>query len=318
MTQIAVALKSYPHVLTAAGFAATFGCDAADLSAECRAIIADHDFRYRVLDIAERDAVILNVLHRTDARQFSVTGPDQVARWERGWGENLADFLNSGNVDALIPKYIRPNMPVRLSGNFIETADSSFELNWYAAFRSWMIGAYLTDARNVFEFGCGSGHNIPVLAGRLPGARIVGLDWARPSVEIVENLRTKLGLNVAGHHFNFFEPDHSIDVPADSVFLTVGALEQTGTRFRPFLDFTMAKRPKLVVNVEPVPELLDQHNIVDYTSIRCLAERGFMHGYLPALLEMAERGEVEIIKVHRAGLGSLMLESYAQIVWRPL
>ncbi len=73
----------------------------------------------------------------------------------------------------------------------------------------------------------------------------------------------------------------------------------------------------MVINVEPIPELQNPDNLVDYTSIRCLAERGFMRGCLPALQALANDGKIEILKTHRGNFGSLMIEGYSHIIWHP-
>jgi SAM-dependent methyltransferase len=209
-------------------------------------------------------------------------------------------------------------LPLRLNKDFIASADPNFELNWYTVFRQWLAHSYLAKASTIFEFGCGSGYNVAHLAEMFPDKKIVGLDWAQASVDIVEALHERKGLNVEGHRFDFFNPDYNLKVPEGSAFLTIGALEQTGEEFQAFLDFTLDKQPTISVHVEPIIEFYDLDNIVDYTAFRCLAERKFMKGFGAALEDLAGAQKAEIIKMKRSFFGSLMLESYAQIIWRPL
>jgi SAM-dependent methyltransferase len=311
--------ENFPRCLDAADFCGLFGIERETLSASCRAMIAEYDFRYRILTGAERDDVLLRILKRVDERRVAVAGAHRLAQWEKGWGENLKEFGQSGDdLAALIPKYIRPGFPLRLNKEFVATADPNFELNWYKVFRHWLAHEYLSDASSIYEFGCGSGYNVAYLAEQFPRSRIVGLDWAQPSVDIVEALKTRKGMNVEGRLFNFFEPDHTLDVPRKSAFLTIGALEQTGEAFHSFLEFAIEKQPDICVHVEPVMEFYDLDNIVDYTAFRCLSERKFVKGFCAALEGLARDGRAEIIKTKRSFFGSLMLESYAQVIWRPL
>ncbi|MDK9720027.1 MAG: class I SAM-dependent methyltransferase [Rhodospirillales bacterium] len=308
----------FVHELKLADFARLWGCSQADIFPEVRAIIEAHDFSYRILAGAERDLVLLDVIKRLDSGQLSLAGPEGLARWEKGWGENLSDFVASNDTRDLTPKYIRPGLPLRLDQQFIATNDPDFERNWYSAFRLWLFKTQLKDFASIFEFGCGSGFNLAQLSDLFPQTRITGLDWAQPSVDIANRLGEKLNRPIQGRRFDFFHSDASLDVPAGSAFLTVGALEQTGENFASFIDFVIAKRPKLCVFVEPISEWYDSDNIIDYTGIRFLTVRNYWRGF-PTLLErLAKEGRVEILKTKRSQFGSLFIEGYSQVIWRPV
>ncbi len=240
-TPESMADSPYPMKLGAEQFALCFGCDVRDIPPESLEIINTKDFRYRVLSGQARDEAILSVLRALEVKRLSVTGADQRPRWERGWSENLEQLMQAGTLDALVPKYIRPGLPLRLFGQFAQASDPWFELNWYLAFRAWLARTYLKDFKNIYEFGCGSGYNIAAFAQMFPDTRIVGFDWAEASVRIVEELRARFGHNVSGRSFNFYDPDKTLDVPQSCVFLTIGALEQTGDKFGTFLHYVLEK-----------------------------------------------------------------------------
>ena len=124
-------------------------------------------------------------------------------------------------------------------------------------------------------------------------------------------------MNIQGLFFNFFKPNFDLEVPANSVFLTAGALEQTGDQYNAFLEFVIMKKPALCVNVEPIVEFLDQDNLVDYTAYRCGVARNFLSGYIDAIKALEQQGHAEILNLVRSHFGSLMLESYCQVIWRP-
>lgn len=272
------------------------------------------NWKYRRLMGWERDKVILDLLHRIDQKKLSIVSGDK-SRWERGWGENLAEFNETGSLEALTPKYFRAG-PLRLYGEFIQPEDSNFEANWYMVFREWLTDEHLS-AGPVFEFGCGSGFNVAYLAQRFPGTTITGLDWADASVSIMQTLREK-GMNVQGRKFDFFRPDNSLDVPPNSIFLTIGALEQTDFNWMHFLHFILEKKPALCVHIEPLVNLYEpEKSLVDYTAWKAHEMRGFWRGFPERLQDLEKTRRLEIIKTKRSYFGSVALEGYSQLMWRP-
>jgi hypothetical protein len=307
-------------VLRQVDFADLFGTTVDLLSGACQEPISQWNWKYRELDIVERDAIVLDLLNRIERGRLTQVKNEDKSRWERGWGENLQDFnASGGKLDALIPKYLRPGLPVRLYGQFVQPDDPNFEANWYTVYRAWFVQRYLTGFDNIFEFGSGSGFNVAYLAQQFPKSRIVGLDWATSAVEIVESLRTRHGLNVSGRQFDFFHPDASLDVPQGSAFFTVGALEQTGTKWNDFLEFVLRKKPACCFHIEPMYEWYDhENNMVDYTAWKAHETRNFWRGFPDRIIELEKLGKARILKSKRSNFGSLVLEGYSQLIWQPL
>lgn len=300
-------------------FADIFGTTIDLLPQSCKQAIAEKNWNYRVLEGSERDAVVLDLLTRIETRRLTFVENEDKSRWEKGWDENLQLFRSTGNLDALIPKYLRPGLPVRLYGEFVRPEDPEFEANWYTIYRAWFVQRYLSGFSNIFEFGSGSGFNVAFLAQQFPQSRIVGLDWAMPAVQIVEALRTDKGLKTEGRQFDFFHPDMSLDMPSGSAVFTVGALEQTGTQWGEFLDYILSKKPECCFHIEPVYEWYDhEHNLVDYTAWKAHEVRNFWRGFPAKIRELEEAGKARILKTKRINFGSLVLEGYSQLIWRPL
>lgn len=300
-------------------FARLFGTSPIEIPSDLKAEITGRDFRYVVLEGEARDRTLLDVLRTIDSGTLSKAGAAGKARWDKGWAENLEAFVASGyDFKALVPKYIRPRQPVRLDQNYVLPVNPAFELDWYEIFRPWFLRTNLERFDCVFEFGCGSGFNLAALAQRDAKRRYVGLDWAAPSAEIVNRMAARFGWRMEGRVFDFFHPDATLDVPANSAFLTVGALEQTGRDWGAFLDFVLAKRPACVFHIEPICEWYDADNIVDYAAIRFHEFRNYWCGYPDRIAELAKAGRVEILKQKRSYFGSLFIEGYSQLVWRPL
>ena len=300
-------------------FARLFGVEPRTLSPALRDRIAAHDFRHRVLDDAAQLALAEDIVARVDAGTFSVAGPDAKARWDHGWGENLAALrASAGDPGALRPRYIRDAQPVRLFRRWAVPADAAFEARWYEVFRDWLATTYLADADAIFEFGCGSGHNVAAFAERFPEKRLVGLDWTAASLDILAELAWRHGWKVEGQLFDFFHPNRALVLPPRAVVLTIGALEQTGTRWEAFLDWLLAARPMRVVMIEPIVEWYDADDPVDRAAIRFHAARNYWRGFPAKLAALEKAGRVEVIARKRSYFGSLYIEGYSQLVWRPV
>lgn len=301
-------------------FADIFGTTLDLLSESIHAAIAAQNWNYSVLAGAERDGIVLDLLQRIETRRLTLVQNEDKSRWERGWGENLEDFKKSGGkLESLLPKYIRPGMPVRLYGEFVQPEDPNFESNWYSIYRAWFVQRHLAGFKNIFEFGSGSGFNVAYVAQQVPGARVMGLDWAQPSVDIVEALRREHGLNVAGRQFDFFHPDETLDMPAGSAIFTVGALEQTGTQWESFLEFILKKKPACCLHIEPIHEWYDhENNLVDYTAWKAHEVRNFWRGFPGRIIELEKQGRARILKTKRINFGSLVVEGYSQLFWQPV
>ena len=299
-------------------FAGLFGASEDSISQECRDIIDECDFQFRHATSVERDEILLTILKRLDTFAFNAAGEENQPRWEDGWRENLRDFLRlDRDLDQLIPRYWRPGQPLRLRQSHILPFNNDFEYNWFRVFRLWLFQTYLGPFDSIYEFGCGPGYNLPVLAELYPDKRIYGLDWAKSSVEIANELASTYGWDIHGILFDFFDPDSELRLDKNSVVMTIGALEQTGRNYGKFLDYLMYARPKLCIHIEPIVEWYDENNLIDYTAIRFHKQRKYLEGLPNALIELEREGKAEILKQNRTRFGSLFHEGFNQLIWRP-
>lgn len=273
------------------------------------------DWSYRFYSSQERDDIIIDLIRRLDEKNFSIVTGDR-SRWLKGWKENLYQLKEKG-FDALVPAYVRRGLPLRMYGNFIKSTSPYFERNWLTSYRRYLFTTYLKGYPNIFEFGSGSGINVHFLSTLFPEASITGLDWVQPSVDIIDHFQNLGKLNVKGRMFNFFSPDYSLEIPENSAFLTMGAMEQTGTDYHAFLSFIFDKKPALVVHSEPILEFYG-NTLPDFLAKQIHITRNFWRGYLEQLHILEEAKKITIIKEHRTGFGSLLLEGYSQLIWRPL
>ncbi|MHB1011370.1 MAG: class I SAM-dependent methyltransferase [Desulfobacteria bacterium] len=296
-----------------------FGTTKEDLGEECVARLAGMDLRYRSIDGTERDELILRILKRIDEGGIPASGEERQPDWERGWGENLEEFVRSGyDVEALVPKYFRKNVPVRLDGEFVLPLDPDFVLKFTRAFRCWILGKYLGTAGTVYEFGCGPGTHLAWLAGRFPGRRLVGLDWASSSQSILGTMAEKLGWPVTGRRFDFFAPDRSLRLEANSAVFTFGALEQVGDRHAAFLEYLLEQPIAVCINVECLHELYDKTRLTDYLALKYHKRKNYLEGYLEQLRLLASEDRISIERVHHQKFGNAFDDPHSYVVWRPL
>lgn len=290
--------------LTQTDFETMFG---GELDAKTWQEARKYNWQYKPVGHRGSDEIVLGLLKRIERRQFSIAG-ENTERWQKGWTENLEEFRKTGDISALEPKYLRPAKYLRLNSQFIEPLDPMFERNWYRVFRAWFARRYLKDFDCIYEFGCGSGHNVAWLAREFSDKLIFGFDWAKAPEEIL-TLAQKQQTNICvGGHFDFFDPPRAYDWPPNTAVLTIGALEQTGLRWRPFLEFLQRTRPAACFHIEPILDWYDPKNLVDWTAIKIHETRGFWQGFV---------SEVKPFYKHRTGFGSLLLEGYSQFHWEP-
>lgn len=275
--------------------------------------VPDKDWSYKIVGKQEREDILIDLIRRYEERDFSKVTGDK-SRWEKGWNENL-EMAKKNGLMGLEPAFIRSNQVLRLNSNFIYAVRPTFERDWYEVFRNYLFQTYLKGHEHIFEFGCGSGFNISLLSDIFPDSHITGLDWVQPSVDILTWMNKP---NIKGRLFDFFEPDYSLDIPSNSAVLTIGAMEQTGKNHVQFLAFLLDKKPSIVVHSEPIVEWYSADNLVDVMAAKIHRARNFWQGYLGELYRLRDAGRIEIIKEHRTGFGSLLLEGYSQLIWRPL
>ena len=302
--------------LDAPAFARLFGTTTENILQVCGSLLGTFDFRYEILLKEEQNQVVQSVLQKIESGDLIPSGKDRKGDWERGWQENLDAFV-AGNFDlsALAPKYISKYPVSRLFQQYVRPVEKKFELNFYTVFRHYLFNTYFSPYKTIFEFGCGSGYNLVIMNRLYPDKKIVGLDWATSSVNIANTLGQHLHTNISGTAFDYFQPNENLEVPPDSLFITLNSLEQLGAGHTEFLNFILKKKPALCINSEPFLEMYDSQNFIDSLAIRYHTARNYLAGYYTALEQLESEGRIRILKRQRIPLGNLFHEGYSFIVW---
>ncbi len=314
-------LSSKDHTyseLTLEDFARLFGTTIDDFPEDCRELITKTDFRYEALVGEERDKVLLDVLKKIGSDQLAVAGKERKSVWEKGWSENLQNFLGKNyEINKLIPRYYRPGRVLKIYRNYARTYDPNFEFNFFKVLQLWLFRKYLKDAESVYEFGCGPGHNLVALAELYPEKKLYGLDWSVASRDLVNKVAEVYRYNITGHLFDMFSPNENLEITNNSTILTIGALEQLGRNYESFLQFLLKKSFILCLNVEPFSELYDKDHLLDYVAIKYQEKRNYLMGYLDRLRQLESEGEIEILKVQRMLFGNVHYDGWSFVVWKP-
>lgn len=259
----------------------------------------------------------LVMTHMLSAR-FSASGPQRENSWSDAWAECHAEFVESGyDLRKLDPKYVSANPIVRWMGYYVRAESSNFEMNVYRYIRETVFRKLMRDGYIVHDVGAGSCFNSVAYFRFNPARPVHAYDWAPASQKIADDIRTHYGMPIYGKHFNFFQPDLTLESKEDIV-LTTCAMEQLGESWRPFLDNLLAVKPKRVVHIEPIFEKYADDRGFDTVAREYHLERNYLRGYYPELLRLRDAGKINIVCDHRTGIGSRFHECYTVIAWEPL
>jgi SAM-dependent methyltransferase len=311
-----ISIQTGVETLHADDFAQAFGEPLSDF---VKARIARYAFSYTGFSDAEQQQLLIKIVDTLMSPDLQTAGSHRLGEWEAGWGENLQTFRNDpSNADAISPRYFDKYNAIRWRGRFIRPVSAKFEGCSLAIIVDWLLDKYARDAACIYEFGCGTGHNLLQARDVNAKAALWGLDWASSSQQLIEAMREGgIDPNIYGKHFDYFAPDTDFSLAPNSVVLTVASLEQVGDQWGAFVDYLRAQKPALCIHIEPIAELLDPDVLIDNLSIKYFKKRRYLDGFLAGLRQLEAAGEISIHKAQRTHIGSLFIEGYSVVVWSP-
>jgi hypothetical protein len=286
-----------------------------ELDEKVKKQIESFDLTYVELSKNERDETIRGIMKVLD-NEIVYSGKHRLQEWESGWSENLNLFKKSNDISDLVPRYHSKYDIMRWRGDFVKSVSSNLDYKLHICLVDSILNKYIKDGDNVFEFGCGPGYHL-LRFSSYKKVNLFGADWTKSSQSIISDINENFNLEIKPINFDFFNPDYTVEVPENSVFYTIAALEQVGDNFIEFINFIIEKNPKMVINMEPIDELLDSEKLVDYLSVKYFRKRNYLNKYLPYLEKLENEGKIEILTKNRINYGSLYVEGHSLIVWRP-
>lgn len=284
-----------------------------DMPVDCKKIIKQLDFRYRSLDIEERDHIILDLIKKIDEDVY--TKSDDKLKWQKGWGEILSNFSKDFSKESLIPQYFKKSNYARLYGDYIKPLDNNFENNFVTLLRSLIFNLYFKDIDNVYEFGCGSCANLFDFVKMGSSKCFYGFDWVEQPSKIIELIKEKYNYNIEGGVFDMFNPDYDLEIKNSSVSLTVGALEQLGCNYDKFLQFLLDKPFSRHVHLNSIIEFYDQDKLNDYLVYKMERHRNYLNGFFDRLIGLEKDNIIKIIKMDRIKCSGFPIDGYSITVW---
>ena len=285
------------------------------LSQQALDVVRKSDFTYRSLSSKEKEAAVTKYLSFLGSEKKQ-SGPDYQGVWEEGWKENLDEFLSTASENALIPKFVKNNQPVRFRGEMVMPSDSGFETNFVPVLRDYYFRSYFAETESIVEFGCGTGTNLVHLSRILPGVKLIGSDWAASSIQLVNHVSGSHGLQLEGVLLDMFAPEGAGGEKcseADGAF-TMGAMEQLGQDYRPFLDYLLNSNVRRVIHFETAYELYRLGNMWDLFARAYLEKRNWLRGYFATLAELETTGHIRILHQGKT-FGSFFHDGYTVTVW---
>lgn len=299
-------------------FARLFGVKPGDFSETCCELIKNKNFNYQVIGKAKIDEVILGIVREINFNSVSVRDKTRKGAWEKGWQQNLQNFLAKHDLEELTPAYFEKYKIFRLNNKYIKPQSPKFLFNFYRVYRQFLFEKFLKEYNPIYEFGCGTAINLVMLSQIFPEKKIIGTDWTKTSKKIIDKVRDTYNFNISGHVFNMIEPNYNLPIDNKCAFVTLNSMEQLGDSFEPFLQFIIKKCPALCINSEPILELYDTNRLIDYLAIKYHKKRQYLGDYLTRLKQLEKDNKIELIKIQRVPFGVIYHEAYSFIVWRPI
>ena len=275
------------------------------------------DLSYSEISKSANNEAILRVLNALNSDLIQV-GAHRSGDWEKGWQENFENYKQSKNLSDVIPKYFNKIPLIRWKQEWIQPNSPTMEYDMLGLIVNFITDSYLEDFSNVYEFGCGTGHNLLRIRNRMPDVNLIGLDWATSSQALIRQVAVDTSdPKFTGENFDYFKPNRDLKIRDNSAVITVASLEQTGSKFNEFIDYLVEQKPSLVIHIEPMWEPLDETNLLDHLSIKYFEKRNYLNGLQKYIEHLENQGKAEIVKKDRTYVGSFYIDGYSLLVWKP-
>lgn len=280
--------------------------------------IQTSNLTYNYLNKNEHNNYLQKIIKALIETNIKKSGKEYKNKWEKGWDENYYKFKKSSNFLDLIPKYFFKEKVSRIGNDLIKTKQKYFDYKILNLITSYIFEKYLKNEKKIVELGYGTGHNLLNLNSFNNKAELYGLDWASSSQKILKLISIKHP-NIRGYKFDYFNPKFSNNLNLSKkkwCCYTIASLEQIGDNFKKYVNFLIKNKPKLVINIEPINELMDKTLILDYLSVKYSQKRNYLEGYFSYLKILEKKKIIKFIEVKKSYFGSLYINGYSIIVWK--
>lgn len=258
----------------------------------------------------------INLLKIILSNKLSVSGKKRKNSWNSGWSENLKIY-NENDISTLYPRYFRKkNFFYRFKGRVVYSKCQDFEVFFSEFIHALVISKYIRNIENLYEFGAGSGKIVSSLMLNLNvKANFYASDWAESAVKLLGKIKIN-NQKINNFKFNFFNPS-KYKIKKKSLVYTGGALEQTGTNYKKFINYLIKQKPRLVINFEPFDDIYNNENLNDYVLKIYAKKRNYLSNYIFYLKKLEKLKKIKILEIKRI-FGGPYHEGYSFICWKVL
>ena len=239
--------------------------------------------------------------------------------WQDDWFSVLQNLrTNNDNVKSIIrPKWFRESAFVNIHNCLSLTETPYVDWEYQLITRQMLFYTHLRDIENICEFGSGSGANFYLINEILQDKNFILSDISVTSLKIIEELKRKLNRNNLTYSNIDIEQDIDLQLPDNTAVITTSVLEQIGDNYKNFINFILKEKPQIVINVEPIVELLDSKNGFDNVMNLYCEKRKYLAGYLTELEKLEKQKKIKIIMKKRTMVSGTFIEN-SVLIWKVL
>ena len=239
--------------------------------------------------------------------------------WQDDWFSVLQNLqTNNDNVKSIIrPKWFRESAFVNIQNCLSLTETPYVDWEYQLITRQMLFYTHLRDIENICEFGSGSGTNFYLINEILQNKNFILSDISVTSLKIIEELKRKLNRNNLTYSNIDIEQDIDLQLPDNTAVITTSVLEQIGDNYKNFINFILKEKPQIVINVEPIVELLDSKNGFDNVMNLYCEKRKYLAGYLTELEKLEKQKKIKIIMKKRTMVSGTFIEN-SVLIWKVL
>ena len=239
--------------------------------------------------------------------------------WQDDWFSVLQNLqTNDDNVKSIIrPKWFRKSAFVNIQNCLSLTETPYVDWEYQLITRQMLFYTHLKDIENICEFGSGSGTNFYLINKILQNKNFILSDISVTSLKIIQELKRKLNRNNLTYSNIDIEQDIDLQLPDNTAVITTSVLEQIGDNYKNFIKFILKEKPQIVINVEPIVELLDSKSRFDNVMNLYCEKRKYLTGYLTELEKLEKQKKIKIIMKKRTMVSGTFIEN-SVLIWKVL
>ena len=230
---------------------------------------------------------------------------------------NLIEVINSKDFErALIPKYLTKSKYLRVNGKYYKAPQvNDIPLIHHHVIASLLRKLPKIDFDKIVELGAGSCNNAKLINNLFPSTPLLLTDWSSESVSIANHLNTIISNKISGAFYDFFALDNAVDL-SNCLVITVHSLEQIGSDMS-VLERILEKKPKLILNIEPIIEDYDTTSEAGSLMIELHNRREYFTGFPSWLSAKAQSNKLRILQSGKVRVGTEISEPYSFYIWEP-